>query len=595
MRRSSPASDYLSTNALGRQLEHSGCRASFRLSYSRTCRLALLSTERGVVTSMLKNLPSVSPLAPPMQLKTAASSRAPIRFWLLGLALVVYVAACTGQRENKWGADAWEHQRAVLALTRQIWKPGNPTYASDLPSVRYSPYTVGWALFCKATGVDPYDALSAAAVVNTGLLVVGVWMLLGAFGEASSAAAVLVIMVTLWGGAPGYANSYALADLPWLAVNPSAFSFALILIAWALFYRQAMHGWRTPAFAATIGLSTVAMLDHGMTGAFGLTGFFVLALTARTDRRWPLLIAAFGLAGCVLLLCLAWPWFSFLKAIGNHQNAEYWFNRSILIMVLTQWCAPAILCSLFALPFRGRPLVRTCLAGGVVSVVAALVGAIVHSPVLARFPLPGMIYFHMALGVFAHESGIFRLSSWPARLRRLAAPLPTAAEAMVQCVLIVAVGYFFIPQLIAIATEPHLARPLLARLIHCRDLQEHNRRRFGHLLEKVGARDVVLSDPETSWLIPSFNGRIVAAIHYELFVPGQAERMNDVRRFFQSSCTKPERVDLLRRYHAQWIVLNERQLEASTFSTLLIDSAVVSRSEGLVLMSAPQWLAANSR
>ncbi len=67
---------------------------------------------------------------------------APLRFWLIGLGLVVYVGLCTGFRDNVWGADAWEHDRAILALTQQLWHAGNPTFATPEPSVRYSPYTI---------------------------------------------------------------------------------------------------------------------------------------------------------------------------------------------------------------------------------------------------------------------------------------------------------------------------------------------------------------------------------------------------------------------------------------------------------------------
>jgi hypothetical protein len=101
--------------------------------------------------------------------------KAPIWFWILASILVVYVAVCTGQRENKMGADAWEHLRVLRALTENLWHPGNPTFASDLPSVRYSPYMVAVAALCVKLHMDPYDALSCAAVLNTALLAVSLW------------------------------------------------------------------------------------------------------------------------------------------------------------------------------------------------------------------------------------------------------------------------------------------------------------------------------------------------------------------------------------------------------------------------------------
>jgi hypothetical protein len=520
--------------------------------------------------------------------------RAPLGFWILGIVLVVYVAACTGQRENVWGADAWEHHRAVLSLTRQLRKPGNPTYASDLPSVRYSPYAVGWALVCRATKLDPYDALSAAAVLNTALLIVGLWLLLGAFDERASAAAVLLVMIALWGGPPGFANSYALADLPWHQVNPSAFSFALTLIGWSIFRNLATRGWCIGGYTLLILLATIAMLDHPMTGAFGIMGLFVLSITADPQVRRRMLLAASALTICVGLLCLAWPWYGFLAAVRTHQDTEYWFNRGVLAATLTQWCAPAMLCALFTIPLHHRPLVRTSLIGGAAALAAGLGSIVIHSPVFARFPLPGMIYYHLAIGIFAHQAGIFRPSTWLARIRSLTGPMGQAAYPILQVVVALLSLYFLIPQLVLAATASHLGRVYFARVFHIRDLQQHPRQTMAQLLEPVGTKDVVISDPQTSWLIPSFHGRVVAAMHFELFIPNQPQRLEAIEQFFSSDATEQEREQILRKYNVQWIVLDRGMISDQTYHALLRDSAVVNRAGDMVLMSTPRWIVAGS-
>ena len=519
----------------------------------------------------------------------AGRQRAPLAFWVLGLLLVVYVAACTGFRDNILGADAWEHHRAVLALTRQLWKPGNPTYASDLPSVRYSPYALSWAVVCRVTHLDPYNALSIAATVNTGLLVIGLWMLLGAFDERPSAASILLVMIALWGGAPGFANSYALADLPWHQVNPSAWSFGLTLIGWSIFRGLAGGKWCAGRFALVAFLATLAMLDHPMTGAFGIMGLIVLSITAPSGRKIRLLISAAGVTAIVAALCLVWPWYGFLAAVRTHQDTEYWFNRGVLMTTLTQWTAPAVLCAIFVLPLRQRPLVNTALLGGVAALAAGIGSLAIHSPVLARFPLPGMIYFHLAMGVFAHESGIFRPWTWLARLKSIAGPAAQAAVPILQTVVAILTLYFLIPQLITVFTYPHLARAYSARLFHIRDLQVHPRPMMEKLLEPVGIHDVVLSDPQTSWIIPSFRGRIVGAIHFELFVPNQPQRLAAVEQFFSPTATNQQREQILREYDVKWIVLNRGLIGDNLFNSLLHESAVVNRVGDLVLIDARRW------
>src|SRR5581483_3583288 len=91
--------------------------------------------------------------------RATTRSRTPRTFFALALALTVYVACCTGARDTLWLADAWEHEAAVTALVDRLWQPGNPVYATPVPSVRYSPYSVALALVARASGTTPHDVL----------------------------------------------------------------------------------------------------------------------------------------------------------------------------------------------------------------------------------------------------------------------------------------------------------------------------------------------------------------------------------------------------------------------------------------------------
>jgi hypothetical protein len=517
-------------------------------------------------------------------------NRTPVWYWVIGLALVVYVAVCTGQRDSNLGSDGWEHHRAVLTLTRHLWKPGNPTYASDLPSVRYSPYTIFWALVCGATHLSAYNALSVAAVVNTILLVLGVWMLLRSFGEASAAAAVLFVMVTLYGGAPSWANSYALSDLSWNQVNPSAFSFALVLFGWTILLNIATGNQSLARWVGIVALMTTAMLDHGMTGAFGMVGLFVLAALA--TNRMQMLAGMFGVTICVALLCSCWPWFSFWRAVLWKGDPQYWFNPLFLRWEMTQWIVPGVGCAMLALPLIKRPVIRFCAAGGLMVLAAGAVSRIIHSPVLARFPLPGLIFFHIMVGVFVHHTGVFRLSTWPARIRAMVAPFPQGSYPITQTLVALTLVCCLVPQLKEIATQPWLARAYLVRILHRgRDLQERLPGNLAELLKPVGEHDVVLSDLRTSWLIPSFNGRMVAANHYELFVPDQRKRWHDVLDFFTVGDSESHREQVVRQYNVRWIVLDRETMDPNVFQALLRQRAVVGQVDGLVMMDAAKWLA----
>ncbi len=519
-------------------------------------------------------------------------TRTPLAFWILGLLLVAYVALCAGQRDTLWEIDGWEHQRAIVVLTRHLWNPGNPTYATAQPSVRYSPYSVAQALLARATGLDAYTLLSIAAVINTLLLIIGLWCLLKSFGESRAAAAALVVIVGLYGAAPGYAGSYALADLPWLQVNPSAFSFALVLLALALFKWMTTRppGLRLAwGWLALIMLMATATLDHGMNGLFGMCVLMLIALTRPKEMRWRWGAAVVGVGVAAALVCLAWPWYSFWHAVTGQRDNAYWYNRTILVLMLVRWCAPALLLSLAALLLRRREMVRVFLLGGAICYVIGAIDLAFHSPVVARFPLPGLILLDLPIAIFIHECGLLRPATWPRRCRALlAGDTDGAARAILEVMVAAVLAWCLAPQVLAVPHSPHLARAYVAPLIGAKPKIEHIHPRMNALLEPVGPRDVVLSDPKTSWPIPASRGRIVAAIHYELFVPDQEQRMADVEAFFSPATPDARRFEILHRYQVRWIVLN-RQMIDRMFDDLLEEHAVVKRNGDLVLMNADAW------
>jgi hypothetical protein len=511
-------------------------------------------------------------------------------FLAVSVLLVAYVALCTHWRDGILGADAWEHHRTIVCLVEQLWHPGNPTYATDDKSIRFSPYTVAQALICRATGWTPYDAPSAAAVFNTVLLFAGVWCLLREFGEKSSAAAVLVVMVGLYGKAPGYANSYALADLPWHQVNPSTFAFAVTLFAWVLFLRAVSAGRAGPGLLAASVLAGVAMLDHAMTGLFALLGLLLFALTVPPRRSLPRAVLYLVLVGTgAAAICIAWPWYSFLQAVRLNPDNDYWFNPYSLQAMLTVWAWPAYLCGLAALAVR-RPIVRIFLLGSVVSLVIAVGDFVLRSPTIARLPLPAMILLHVPIGIFCHAHGLFRPATWPRRLRALV-QADDAERYLAIVATMVALSYCgsLAPQLYEVATTPYLARPYLARLTGKPAKLVRYRALLDQLLQRIGPHDVALSDMETSWMIPSSRGRIVAASHFELFVKRQPERRADVTAFFDEAVGADRRLEILRTHHVRWIVLNFAVLPPRVVEALMEPEAVVDRVGTLTLLDAEVW------
>ncbi len=517
-------------------------------------------------------------------------------FLIIAVFLVLYVALCTGQRENGWNWDAWEHQRSIRALVENFWEPGNPTYALSTPSVRYSPYIVGLASICKALQISTYDILSYAAIFNTILLILGVWVFLKAHGESKSTAAVLFFMITLWAGPPGHSNSFALADLPVQQVNPSAFALPLTFFLWTLFYRFKTHGWKDWGWVAMLLISTVMLLDHAITLAFAHIGLWVFALSSNhTDKKnfvSLLLIIALG----ATTLGLVWPWYDLTHLITKGV-APGLINIYVVHLILFSWVVPALIGGIIALQQHKNPLVLVLVKAGLVTYLINLIAYIAPFQfsgfgAISRMALPGAVYFHLALGIFATHNGFFSITRWRDRIAILTCKKNTdkLSQTILDVILLYGLLYFTLPQIKSVFKEPYLAREYIATALGKENKQIHLWKRAQKLMEPVGSKDVVLSDPMTSWPLAAASGRIVFGIHPEAFVKDQSSRKKDVELFFSTDIKHSNRLDIIKKYNAKWIILNKPSIDSKVFIELYDKTACLYNDDVFYLINVEKWI-----
>jgi hypothetical protein len=280
-----------------------------------------------------------------------------------------------------------------------------------------------------------------------------------------------------------------------------------------------------------------------------------------------------------------------LKAVLSSPDRDYWFDRETLWNSLFVWPAPALACVLCAISLRKREIVRVCFAGAAACFALGVLSFPIKSPLLARMPMSGLLFIHLAVAVYVREVGILRIGQWPERLRALWSASASETKSVVEIAVALALLYFWVPQVIEIFHAPHLARGVIAPLTHNENKQTILKQRFDKLLKPVGAHDVVLSDRFTSWPIPSSNGRIVAALHYEFFIPDQPARDHDVNAFFDDA-NETKRQEILQRYGVKWIVLDNARLDRRAFAELFEPSAEVGHDANLFLLDASAWLKA---
>src|SRR4029453_9880792 len=144
--------------------------------------------------------------------------------------------------------------------------------------------------------------------------------LLKAYGRTSAGTCVLLMIVGLYGTAPGYANTLGLPHLPRHQVNPPPFGLAGAVIAWMFFRRWAEPG--RPAWIPLLlaVLLTAVLLSHAMTGIIFAVGLGAIALTAPTGDRGRLIVGAVAVVAVAVALSCAWPWYPFWRALRSKPD-----------------------------------------------------------------------------------------------------------------------------------------------------------------------------------------------------------------------------------------------------------------------------------
>jgi hypothetical protein len=144
-----------------------------------------------------------------------------------------------------------------------------------------------------------------------------------------------------------------------------------------------------------------------------------------------------------------------------------------------------------------------------------------------------------------------------ARLEVSATARLPALRFIVPTVLFGSLLYFSMPWLIATSTRAltvansiRLGRPIS---------NQHSYKDLLFLEQQVGARSVVLSDINTSWIVPSIRGKVVGALHPQAFVPDQKQRFDDVNTFFDAATSFGHQVAIAKKYHTDFLLLNKER------------------------------------
>ena len=451
------------------------------------------------------------------------------RFLFLSFIVALYgiSQALTGQ----WEGDFWEHSAVVRELATKLYDPGHPQLLVDAPHTFYSPYSVGIALFSRVVGLDPAKALAMAGVANLILLMISFNIFVSLFVRRDGVAFyALLLLLLFWGEAPwDYSGFFHLRVLARVLPYPSTFAASVTWIVLATCIRFVQSKNRVWLVAIWIG-SALVLLTHPVT--FIVLSVGMLAIIIGRCRLFSL-ESALLLCGLALALLVAavWPYFPFFSFVLSASTVYHQSNDVMYVQV-----AKRIFPALIGLPLilsRAKSNWRDTLALMTLGLVLVYVyGAVSRNWSYGRVISQIVPLLHVAIAdrVAQIESGLAREQSFLPKL-------------VYSCLISLLLFSFAFNRAVLPAVQRLAAG------------QQNASDRYGFLASLTGQYDVVLSDMQTSLVVPTFGGKVVAVPHPLAFIPDYGVRKKDVKYFFTDVALHDARLEIIKRYGVDFVLL----------------------------------------
>jgi hypothetical protein len=451
--------------------------------------------------------------------------------WLCALVVVALLALMVVRLP--WVGDLGIHAATLQRLRHSLTSPGDPLVDSDVPSPYYSPWMLLLAVAGRIGGLSVFATLHLAAAVDLVLLVTGVRRFVRTLTTRPAAVPLALLTVTLlygwqlftWSGFPG------MTSLALCLAYPSTFAMGAAFHLWALARQALARDWGLPGWLGLgLGLALI-LLSHQFTGVvtvFGLIGVVAGA------RPWPpravwLRIAA-GVALCAVIL-LVWPYYSFFGLLGvGGLDAVH---KPLYAHLVGRFGLLVLGVAALALRLRRDrrdPLVIMFALGAVVYAAGGISGHYALGRVLPALFFPAQI----ALAVEAAD-GREKL------VRTVLAPL--AAVGLL-------VGCWAQAGTLSYVLRPAAIPPVL------RDAPtQHAWSTYSWVRPYVRYGDVVMTaDFRALRQTPAYGGYTVEPGWPDFFLPDQAARIADTKRYFAAGTSRAQRLALLREYHVRWVI-----------------------------------------
>ena len=465
------------------------------------------------------------------------------RYTILVSLLLLQVTAFSLQ--GIWVEDFWEHSAAVSEFMRHPFDPAHPQLDLAEAHTFLNPYAFVVALSASLLSIDAITALSIFGVINFCIFCIGLYAFTSSLCKEHKqilAFYSLLFILFFWGAKPWpYSGFFSyqifLFNLPY----PSTLVGGITLLTLGLTAHRQVD-FSLPQWVGLVLITTLCLLTHPLTAQFLIIGLIAQAFFACKNTISRLLKISLLCVGAVVLASL-WPFYPFfelLRGAGNVydiSNGDMYFHLKervwpflilapVIIWVLSSKQYRVLLFMFLAtlLIYSFGYFTQKYSYGRIISY-TLIIGQICCAVILVRLELwlqKNNIYFLKAYRVLLLLGLVFLSTEW---LQASASRLLTAANSV------------------------RLGRPVFNQVSF---------KEYGFLQQNIRTDAIVFANMDVSWLLPSFGAKVIAADHPLAFIKDAEQRRQDCLYFFLNNTSLAEREQLLKKYGANYLLLDKK-------------------------------------
>lgn len=442
-----------------------------------------------------------------------------------------------------WSGDFWEHSASIRELMERPSHPQHPILLLEMAHPFFSPYSYCAAIVARLLSISAVDILTLLGLTNFLLLAFGLKRFCSVISPIPSQITAfysLIFTLLLWGSNPWpYSGFFHFEIIESVLPYPSTFCAALSLIGLSIFLQPLKINWIFN-FLILIIIICFVLLSHPLTFIFLASGLFFLSFY-NLDSLFSKPFFAFVLIILSCIFCLFWPYFSLQKLLFGGSDIYHLSNAVMYLKILNRIWPNFLLFPALYLAFKSG-LTKSILFWFITLCLIYAWGFITSNFSYGRIISFCILLLHItaAIGLAQFESNIEKSNRLFCNIYRTLLIIILLTLTLISITPIA-------NRLITI-THQVIKHQVINNQVTYKNIV--------FIKNYVHSDQLVLSDTQTSWIIPTFGGKVIAALHPQAFVSDSTNRQHDIDLFFNLKTTKDQRIEILNKYHPKFLLLD---------------------------------------